>query len=71
MFFNRKRNATKKNISFVKNNHDLLYELKEKEIIDKNILDSIKKVPRELFVNKASIELAYEDIITNYLSTRN
>ena len=62
MFFNRKRNATKKNISFVKNNHDLLYELKEKEIIDKNILDSIKKVPRELFVNKTSIQLAYENV---------
>ena len=62
MFFNRKRNTTKKSVSFIKNNHDLLDELKEKGIINKNILDSIKKVPRELFVNKTSIQLAYENV---------
>ena len=62
MFFNRKKNTTKKSISFIKNNHDLLDELKEKGIINKNILDSIKKVPRELFVSKESIQLAYENI---------
>ena len=62
MFFNRRIKTTKKNISSVKNNHDLLYELKEKKIIDKNILDSIKKVPRELFVSKASVQLAYENV---------
>ena len=52
MFFNGKKNTTKKSVSFIKNNHDLLDELKEKGIINKNILDSIKKVPRELFVSK-------------------
>ena len=62
MFFNRKKNTTKKSVSFIKNNHDLLDELKEKGIINKNILDSIKKVPRELFVSKKSIQLAYENI---------
>ena len=62
MFFNRKKNTTKKSVSFIKNNHDLLDELKEKGIINKNILDSIKKVPRELFVSKESIQLAYENI---------
>ena len=62
MFFNKNRNTTKKNFPFVKNNHDLLYELKENGIINKNILDSIKKVPRELFVSKESIQLAYENI---------
>ena len=62
MFFNGKKNNTKKSISFIKNNHDLLDELKEKGIINKNILDSIKKVPRELFVSKESIQLAYENI---------
>ena len=62
MFFNRKRNAKIESISFIKKNSDLLYELKEKGISDKNILDSIKRVPRELFVNKPSIQFAYENI---------
>ncbi|SVD35728.1 uncharacterized protein METZ01_LOCUS388582 [marine metagenome] len=47
---------------FNKNNDDLVEELKEKGIADKNILNSIKKVPRELFVNKLSIQLAYENM---------
>jgi protein-L-isoaspartate(D-aspartate) O-methyltransferase len=46
---------------FNKNNNDLIKELKEKGIVDKNILDAIKRVPRELFVNKTSIQWAYED----------
>ena len=62
MFFNRKRNAKIESISFIKKNSDLLYELKEKGISDKNILDSIKRVPRELFVNKSSIQFAYENV---------
>ena len=62
MFFNRKKNRTKERIPFIKNNSDLLEELKEKGISDKNILDAIKKVPRELFVNKISIQWAYENI---------
>ena len=33
MFFNRKKNTTKKSVSFIKNNHDLLDELKEKGIM--------------------------------------
>ena len=47
--------------NFNKNNNDLIKELKEKGIVDKNILDAIKGVPRELFVNKTSIQWAYED----------
>ena len=58
MFFNR----TKERISFIKNNNDLLKELKEKGISDKNILDAIKKVPRKLFVNEISIQWAYENM---------
>ena len=46
---------------FNKNNNDLIKELKEKGIVDKNILDAIKRVPRELFVNKTSVQWAYED----------
>mgnify|MGYP001335961239 CR=1 FL=1 len=62
MFFNRKRNRTKEKISFIKNNNDLLEELKEKGISDKNILDAIKKVPRELFVNEISAQWVYENM---------
>ena len=62
MFFNRGKNIKKERISFIKNNTDLLEELKEKGVSDKNILDAIKKVPRELFVNKTSIQLAYENV---------
>jgi len=47
---------------FNKNSDDLVEELKEKGITDKNILNAIKKVPRELFVNKLSSQLAYENM---------
>ena len=47
--------------NFNKNNNDLIKELKEKGIVDKNILDAITRVPRELFVNKTSVQWAYED----------
>ena len=62
MFFNRKRNRAKEKISFIKNNNDLLEELKEKRIFDKNILDAIKKIPRKLFINEALNNLAYENM---------
>ena len=62
MFFDRKKNRTKERIAFIKNNNDLLNELKEKGISDENILDSIKKVPRELFVNEISKQWAYENM---------
>jgi len=58
MFFNR----TKERIFFSKNNDDLLEELKGKGISDKNILDAIKKVPRESFVNEIYIQRAYENM---------
>ena len=58
MFFNR----TKKRIFFSKNNDDLLEELKGKGLSDKNILDAIKKVPRESFVNETYIQRAYENM---------
>jgi len=62
MFFNRKKNGTKKRISFIKNNAALLKELKEQGISDKNILNAIKKIPRESFVNKISTQWAYENM---------
>ena len=47
---------------FNKNNDDLVDELREKGVTDKNILNAIKKVPRELFVNKLSSQLVYENM---------
>lgn len=62
MFFSWKENREKEKIFFNKNNNDLIKELKEKGIANKNILDSIKKVPRELFVNETSTKWAYENM---------
>ena len=57
MFFPWRKEEKK----FSKNNNDLIKELKEKGIVDKNILDAMKRVPRELFVNKTYVQWAYED----------
>ena len=61
MSFPWKKNREKEKIFFNKNNNDLIRELKEKGITNKNILSAIKKVPRELFVNKTSTQWAYEN----------
>ena len=61
MFFPWEKNREKEKIFFNKNNNDLIRELKEKGITNKNILSAIKKVPRELFVNKTSAQWAYEN----------
>ena len=62
MFFSWEKNREKEKIFFNKNNNDLVRELKEKGITNKNILSAIKKVPRALFVNKNSAQWAYENI---------
>ena len=62
MFFSWKKNRAKKKIFLNKNNIDLLAELRKKGITNKNILNAIKKVPRELFVNEISIQWAYENM---------
>ena len=61
MFFPWEKNREKEKIFFNKNNNDLIRELKEKGITNKNILSAIKKVPRGLFVNKTSTQWAYEN----------
>ena len=61
MSFPWEKNREKEKIFFNKNNNDLIRELKEKGITNKNILSAIKKVPRELFVNKTSTQWAYEN----------
>ena len=62
MFFPWKKNRKKDRILFNKNNSDLIKVLKEKGITDKNILNAMQKVPRELFVNEISAQWAYEDM---------
>ena len=56
------KNRIKKKFFFIKNNDDLITELKKKGINDQKILSAIKKVPRELFINRASAEWAYENM---------
>ena len=56
------KNKIKKRIFFSKNNDNLVRELKDKGIVNKKILDTIKKVKRELFVNEISIQWAYENM---------
>ena len=56
-----KKNSVKERTFFNKNNNDLIKEIEEKGITNKNILSAIKKVPRELFVNKTSTQWAYEN----------
>ena len=62
MFFPWKKNKKKEKIFFNKSNNDLIKELKEKGVDNLNILNAIKKVPRELFVNETSAQWAYENI---------
>jgi len=56
------KNRIKKKFFFIKNNNDLVTELKKKGISDQKILSAIKKVPRKLFINQASAEWAYENM---------
>ena len=62
MFFSWQKNKKEEEILYKKNNNDLIKELKEKGIVNKNILDAIRKVPRELFVNESTSRYAYENI---------
>ena len=55
-------NQTEKKFLLNKNNEFLIEELKAAGIEDNNILDAIKKVPRELFVKKDFIKEAYKNI---------
>ena len=45
-----------------KNSNDLVDELKQKKFTNHNILDCIKKIPRELFVKKKLVDRCYENI---------
>ena len=53
----------KKKLIYLKNqkNDELILKLKAEGINDKKILSAIKKVPRELFVEKHLIKEAYQN----------
>ena len=53
----------KKKSTYLKNqkNDELIFELKAEGITDEKILSTIKKVPRELFVEKYLIKKAYQN----------
>ena len=50
------------NMTFKRDNSSLIADLKIKGISNNNVLEAIKKVPRELFVKKQYIGQAYENI---------
>jgi len=62
MLFSWKKNKIKKSAGFNRNNEDLIEELKIEGMAEHNILCAIKKVPRELFVEKQFIQQAYKNI---------
>ena len=62
MFFHWKKNRIKEKNFLSKDNNDLIKELKEKGMADKNILNAMQLVPREIFVDKSFLKKAYENI---------
>ena len=62
MLFPWRKNQIRKSPRHNRNNEDLIEELKTEGITERNILSAIKKVPRELFVEKQFIQQAYKNI---------
>jgi len=58
----RKKIIQSRKFIFNNNSYKLIVELKKNGITNKNILDAIKKIPRELFVSKKFAKLCYENI---------
>ena len=58
----RKKIIRNRKFLFKNNSYKLIVKLKKNGITNKNILDAIKKTPRELFVNKRFAKLSYENI---------
>ena len=50
-----------KKSTYLKKNDELIFKLKVEGITDKKILSAIKKVPREIFVQKSLIKEAYQN----------
>jgi len=62
MLFSWQKNRIEKLLKLNKNNEALIEKLKIEGITESNILCAIKKVPREIFVEKQFIQQAYENI---------
>ena len=62
MFFPWKKNRIEKLRRLNRDNEALIKELKIEGITENNILQAIKKVPREIFVERQFIQQAYENI---------
>ena len=62
MFFPWQKNRIEKLLRLNRNNEALIEELKTEGITENNILCAIKKVPREIFVERQFIQQAYENI---------
>ena len=62
MIFSWISNKRNKEYFFYKKNKDLVKELKFLGISDDNILNSIRNIPRELFIDQSLIKKAYENI---------
>lgn len=62
MLFPWQKNRIEKRLSLNRNNEALIEELKIEGITENNVLAAIKKVPREIFVERQFIQQAYENI---------
>ena len=62
MLFPWKKNRIEKLLRSNRNNEALIEVLKIEGIKEKNILGAIKKVPREIFIERQFIQQAYENI---------
>ena len=62
MLFPWQKNRIKKLFRFNRDNEALIEELKIEGITENNVLYAIKKVPREIFVERQFIQQAYENI---------
>ena len=62
MLFPWQKNRIEKLLSSNRNNETLIKKLKNEGITENNILHAIRKVPREIFVEKQFIQQAYENI---------
>ena len=61
MLFPLQKNRIKKLLRLSRNNETLVEKLKIEGITENNILCAIKKVPREIFVERRFIQKAYEN----------
>jgi len=62
MLFPWQKNRIEKRLRLNRNNEALIEELKIEGITENNVLAAIKKVPREIFVERQFIQQAYENI---------